>query len=307
MNRILKDPSGSAKQVRQNYSPPTVTANGRPRVEGKFIFAGDEKLYVRGVTYGTFRPDANGQQFPSPEVVESDFAAMAANNFNAVRTYTVPPRWLLDAAQRYDLYVMVGLPWVQHVAFLDNKKQRLSNETRIRDGVRSCAGHPAILCFALGNEIPASIVRWHGAKRIERFIKRLYEIGRSEDSFGLFTYVNYPSTEYLNLPFLDFVCFNVYLEDQKRLEAYLARLQNIAGDRPLVMAEVGLDSRRNGELKQAEALGWQIQTTFAAGCAGAFVFSWTDEWFRGGFDIEDWDFGVTTRDRRAKPALALWG
>lgn len=304
MNRILKDPSGSAKQVRQNYSPPTVTANGRPRVEGKFIFAGDEKLYVRGVTYGTFRPDANGQQFPSPEVVESDFAAMAANNFNAVRTYTVPPRWLLDAAQRYDLYVMVGLPWVQHVAFLDNKKQRLSNETRIRDGVRSCAGHPAILCFALGNEIPASIVRWHGAKRIERFIKRLYEIGRSEDSFGLFTYVNYPSTEYLNLPFLDFVCFNVYLEDQKRLEAYLARLQNIAGDRPLVMAEVGLDSRRNGELKQAEALGWQIRTTFAAGCAGAFVFSWTDEWFRGGFDIEDWDFGVTTRDRRAKPALA---
>src|SRR5207302_9965682 len=57
---------------RSNYSPPTVTANGRPRVEGKFIFAGDEKLYVRGVTYGTFRPDATGQQFPSPEVVESD-------------------------------------------------------------------------------------------------------------------------------------------------------------------------------------------------------------------------------------------
>ena len=30
------------------------------------------------------------------------------------------------------------------------------------------------------------------------------------------------------------------------LEAYLARLQNLAGDRPLVMAEIGLDSRRNG-------------------------------------------------------------
>jgi len=31
------------------------------------------------------------------------------------------------------------------------------------------------------------------------------------------------------------VCFNVYLETQERYEAYLARLQNIAGDRPLLM------------------------------------------------------------------------
>ncbi len=41
-----------------------------------------------------------------------------------------------------------------------------------------------------------------------------------------------------------------------------------------------------------------------AGCAGAFVFAWTDEWHRGGFDVEDWDFGLTRRDRRPKPALA---
>jgi cellulose synthase/poly-beta-1,6-N-acetylglucosamine synthase-like glycosyltransferase len=34
------------------------------------------------------------------------------------------------------------------------------------------------------------------------------------------------------------------------------------------------------------------------------VFAWTDEWYRGGYDIEDWDFGVTDRSRRPKPALA---
>src|SRR5260370_40302020 len=102
-----EDPASSPKQVHRNYSPRAITANGRPQVEGKFIFAGDEKLYVRGVTYGTFRPDAYGRQFPSPEVVQSDFAAMAANNFNAIRTYTVPPRRPLDAAQRHGLYVIV--------------------------------------------------------------------------------------------------------------------------------------------------------------------------------------------------------
>ena len=33
---------------------------------GKSIFLGDEKLYVRGVTYGTFRPDDETQRLPAP-------------------------------------------------------------------------------------------------------------------------------------------------------------------------------------------------------------------------------------------------
>ncbi len=70
------------------------------------------------------------------------------------------------------------------------------------------------------------------------------------------------------------------------------------------MAEIGLDSRRNGLERQAEVLDWQIREVFAEGCAGAFVFAWSDEWHRGGYDIEDWDFGLTDRDRRPKPALA---
>jgi hypothetical protein len=170
--------------------------------------------------------------------------------------------------------------------------------------VRACAGHPAVLCYTIGNEIPAPIVRWHGRRRVERFLARLYCAAKAEDPEGLVTYVNYPSTEYLQLPFVDFVCFNLYLESQKSLEAYLARLQNIAGDRPLVMAEIGLDSRRHGADAQAHALTWQVRTAFAAGCAGVFVFAWTDEWYRGGQDIDDWDFGLTDRERRPKPALA---
>ena len=91
---------------------------------------------------------------------------------------------------------------------------------------------------------------------------------------------------------------------QERYEAYLARLQNIAGDRPLLMSEIGLDSLRHGEETQARVLDWQIRTAFAAGCAGAFVFAWTDEWYRGGADVNDWAFGLTDQDRRPKPALA---
>jgi GT2 family glycosyltransferase len=275
----------------------------RPQVRGKFIFVGDEKLYVRGVTYGTFRPGENGDEFDR-DWVEQDFAAMASAGINALRTYTVPPRWLLDAALRHGLYVMVGVPWEQHVAFLEDDAVAKSIVERVREGVRSCARHPAVLCYGIGNEIPSPIVRWHGRREVERFLKRLYRAAKEEDPDGLVTYVNYPSTEYLELPFADLLCFNVYLEAQRTLEAYLARLHNLAGDRPLLMAEIGLDSSRNGEDTQARVLCWQLETAFSSGCAGAFVFAWTDEWHRGGHDIEDWDFGLTDRDRQPKPALA---
>ena len=286
---------------------PTVRAepgfDHRPRAAGKFVFVGEEKFWVRGVTYGTFRLQPDGEEYPPNAVLEADFAAMRANAINAVRCYTVPPRRLLDAAQRQGLRVMVGLPWEQHIAFLDEPRRAGDIAQRVAEAVRSCARHPALLCYAIGNEIPASIVRWHGRKRVERFIERLYRAAKAEDPEALVTYVNFPSTEYLRLPFLDLVCFNVYLESRDRLEGYLARLQNLSGEKPLLMAEIGLDSRRNGLTSQGESLEWQVRATFAAGCAGAFAFAWTDEWHRGGHDIEDWDFGLVTRARAPKPAL----
>ncbi len=272
-------------------------------MRGKFLFVNDEKLCVRGVTYGTFRPREGGEEFPDPDVVERDFQAMAAAGINAVRTYTVPPRSLLDAAWRHGLRVMVGIPTERYAGPLAEDPKAPLLERMIRLGVRACAGHPALLCYAIGNEVPASMVRWYGKRRFERFIRWFHRIAKEEDPAGLVTYVSYPSTEYLELPFLDFVAFNVYLEDPERLEAYLARLHNLAGDRPLVLAEIGLDSRRNGEETQAASLGRQVRTAFGSGCAGAFVYAWTDEWFAGGAPVEDWDFGLTRRDRGPKPAL----
>src|SRR5213595_2238521 len=270
----------------------------RPRVGGKFLFVGTEKLYVRGVTYGAFTPDARGNEYHDLAVIERDFAQMAANGINTVRIpHTLPPRALLDIAARHGLRVMVGLSAEQYVGYLIDRPPGAPDiEALIRNRVRACAGHPALLCYALGNEIPALMARWLGRRKVERYLERLYRIVKEEDPEGLVTYVNYPTTEYLRLPFLDFVCFNVYLESQERLKAYLARLQNIAGDRPLVMSEVGLDSIRNGEREQAHVLDWQVRTAFASGCAGAFIFAWTDEWYRHGNDVEDWAFGLNRED-----------
>lgn len=298
--------SGTHEAVSLNPRPHLVEGQ-RVVVRGKFLYLAGVKFDVKGVTYGPFRPDADGCEYGDPARVESDFAGIVATGCNAVRVYTVPPRWLLNLAEAAGLRVMVGLPWEQHVTFLEDRSAMRRIVQSVRDGVRACAGHPAVLCFTVGNEIPASVVRYLGPSAVEQFLKRLVSIVRDEDPDSLVTYVSYPTTEYLRLPCVDFVTFNVYLETQEKTAGYIARLQNLAGELPLVLAEVGLDSLRNGQAKQAEILAWQIKTTFQGGCAGTFVFSWTDEWFRGGHEIEDWAFGLVTRDRQPKPALAAVG
>jgi GT2 family glycosyltransferase len=282
---------------------PAQPASARPEVRGKFLCVGGEKRYVTGVTYGPFRPGPDGEPYDRVRL-DDDFAAMRQHGVNTIRLYTLPPRWLLDAATRHGLHVMAGLAWEQHVAFLDDRRRADAIVQRAGEQVAAVAGHPALLAWAVGNEIPAPIVRWSGTSRVREHLARLHGAVKAADPGALVTYVNYPTTEYLELDFLDFVCFNVFLEQPQTFDAYLGRLQNVADERPLILTEIGLDGGKHGERAQAESIAWQLRAAFAGGCAGAFVFSWTDEWHRGGQEIEDWHFGVTDRARTPKPALA---
>jgi hypothetical protein len=156
---------------------------------------------------------------------------MAANGLNAVRTYTAPPHccWTPPGRPAYQ----VGLPVELYGLLIDQKDARILK--------RSCArpfdlAPGTVLCYVIGNEIPAPIgagtaaTAWSAPRAaISRGQKRDQGPGDVRElSFD----------RYLQLHFLDVVSFSVYLEKERK-QAYLARLQNIAGDRPLLMSEIG--------------------------------------------------------------------
>ena len=280
------------------------TRTNRVRLEGKFFRLGSEKFFVKGVAYGPMAPDAEGRPFAPPSTTARDLDLVAVLGANVVRVYAAPPRWFLDLAAERNLRVWVDLPWSHHLCFLDTPELRARARDEVRRALDSCAGHPAIFAYSVGNEIPPDIVRWSGPAAVERFLDGLVALVKSADPEALCTYANFPPTEYLRVRSSDFVAFNVYLHHRGAYRNYLARLQMLAGDRPLVLSECGVDALREGPARQAELLEWQIEEAFRAGLAGIIVFSLTDDWHRGGQPITDWAMGLTTRQRQPKPAFA---
>jgi cellulose synthase/poly-beta-1,6-N-acetylglucosamine synthase-like glycosyltransferase len=148
-------------------------------------------------------------------------------------------------------------------------------------------------------------VRWYGPERVAAFLRSLRDEVKDRAPGTLVSYANFPSTEYLEVAdFVDFLSFNVYLHREADFRRYLSRLHNIAGDKPLLLTEFGVDSIREGAEEQGAHLAWMIRAAFESGAAGTFVFSWTDEWFTGGSQIADWAFGVVDAERRPKPSFA---
>ena len=243
----------------------TAVLQSRIVADGKFLRRGDNRFFVKGVTYGTFVPDARGFQFPERSRVAEDFRLMAELGINTVRLYTPPSPEVLDLAAEAGLQLIVGLPWSQHVAFLDNRRLTKQIERDLVAQARELGRHPAVLMLALGNEVPAGVVRWHGRLRVERFLRRLYDECKEASPESLFTYVNFPPTEFLDLSFFDICAFNVYLHREHELRAYLARLQHVAGYKPLLLAEAGADSIREGALGQAAITAMHVRAAFEEG------------------------------------------
>ena len=235
---------------------------------------------------------------------------MREAGFTVVRTYTLPSEDLLEAAGEHGLRVLAGVfypDWRYLLGSSHRQKRRVAREAgrRVAEAASRLAGDERVLGLSLGNEVPADVLRWYGTDLVAETIRELAGRVRDEDPEQLVTYANYPTAEYLPLESLDFLMFNVFLERRIDFRRYLTRLHHLAGDRPLVLGEVGFPAGPDldAELEQADVLDWQLETSIERGVAGTCIFSWTDDWFVGDERVTGWRFGLTREDRSLRPAL----
>ena len=279
----------------------------RVRRDGKFFRLGADKFTVKGVTYGPFEPGEDGLPFPPPSQVERDFRQLADLHANVVRVYTTPPIWFLDLAHRHGVKVLLDVAWAKNLSFDRDPLVVAAAHDAVRSAAVAAGNHPATFAISVVNEFPADLVRYIGRRRVERLIDDLAATARAVAPDCLVTFANYPTTEYVAPRTVDFHCFNVYLHDDRAFRNYLARLQNVVGGtgKPLVLGEYGVDTlREQTEAGQADVLAEHVRAAFDEGLAGAIVFGFTDDWFTKGVRIDDWQFGLTRRDRVRKPAFA---
>ncbi len=266
--------------------------------DGKFFRMGGERVFLKVVTYGPF-PEGRIDH-------RNELAKVSMAGFHAVRIYGEPELAMLDAAYAHGLLVIVGLEWEWERVFtgigfypiFENIKKEALEQ------LKKWGLHPAVVSCFVANEIRPDIARWLGVEVARGSLEDLIDLVKRECPHLLVAYASYPSSEYLEPRNADYTAVNVYLETEEEYRSYLRRLHHIAGDRPVLISEFGLDTLRSGEQKQAEVLKWGMQVAQSEGIAGWTCFTWSDLWYNGGRLVDDWAFGLVKIDGSPKLALA---
>jgi O-antigen biosynthesis protein len=134
------------------HSGPDNTARARhPSVHGRFLNVNGRRFWIKGVTYGTFRPNADGEPFPTRAQVQQDFERMREVGVNSVRLYTPPPDWVADAAHEAGLFLIPDVCWGPRRCDFDDPARLKQLFDWTREHSRRLANHPSILLFSIGN------------------------------------------------------------------------------------------------------------------------------------------------------------
>ena len=259
---------------------------GRLEARGKFFFSGGEKRYLKGVTYGPFAPALTAPSSPSyrrslatwRRCASSGPTACARSRRRRRGCWMPPPSagWGCWPASRGRSKCASSTPGDrgpgsgETVAGAAPAQPRPSGGRRLPRRQRDSARHRPLV---------------RARARRSASSRELGDEVEGRRPGALVGYANFPSTEYLETRLLG-------LPRLQRLPAPrggfppLPRAPADPGRRPAAgahRARHGLAARRAEE--QAAALVWQVRAALEMGAAGAFVFSFTDEWFTGGDDV----------------------
>ena len=168
-------------------------------MDGKFFRLGAAKFYVKGVTYGPFAPDAEGQFFASQEQTARDFDQIRSLGARIWCGFITCHRlgcstwpWV-KSCESWSISLGAG------IARGSIQPRRARKRAKpVRQAAIACASHPAVFALSVVNEIPADIVRWSEPEQAAAFINELIRcLVKAIDPECPCTFGNYPPTEFL--------------------------------------------------------------------------------------------------------------
>jgi hypothetical protein len=301
-------------------------------IRAKELLVDGRPFRVKGIHYGPWRPGTGpnkGYPYPSREAVDQDLALIEGLHANTILVFD-PPDEVLDLAERHHLKVLYNfsLDWW---SVGGPEHERLQNA--VIERVKAARKKPALLAWVLGNEIPSSAVIQRGERPIIEGLADLYRAVKRADPRHPVTHANWPPMKALDLKFLDFISFNVYPLWPPEVVAagfgpYLRDvLQPIAGGKPLLITEFGVNTIEAGEAGQARLLKECWEGIGTAQSVGGVVFEFADEWWknynnprrpgdwwdrepapndekRHDLDPEEY-YGIVTAERHPRPAFGV--
>ena len=275
------------------------------RVRAKFFFEGDRKWFIKGVTYGPFAPDADGRFRGRPGEGAARFRHDARTRHQSAARLSHPAA-LVARSWRASMACAcsISIPWAEHIEFLNNRQDEAAD--RRDDPRRAWRRTKATRRSSATRRQRDSVLHRALARRAAGHrVRRESHQRRARDRSAAALQLRQLSADGVSAAGATSISFrfNVYLERQRDFEKYLARLQNLAEDKPLIFGEFGLDTIRKARSSRWRCSTWHLESVVRGGAAGTIFFAWTDEWFTGGSEITDWAFGLVTRDREPKKAF----
>ena len=263
------------------------------------------------------------------EMIDRDAALMQEMGVNAIRVFAdIPPKWVSYLYQRYGIFTIIndlfgryGLTvdgrWHARTNYADLRTREIILES-MRKNISQYVNVPGVLFYMLGNENNYGL-EWDSntienlpvGQRLEVRAGYLYslfeegiEIVKEIDPTKPVGIVN-GDIQYLNIinelvPSLDILGVNTYRGDG----AYDLFYESVAEtlDVPIVYTEFGADAfnvieEREDQLNQAIFIKKQWEEIYRQSYGkgrnqnilGGFVFSWMDEWWKAGDDLDELD------------------
>ncbi len=287
-----------------------------------------EEDIIKGVTYDLKYPGIRHYSQIPRKVYEEDFRSIKEAGINTIRIYGVPPEFILDLADAYEIDVIETIVFPGDWTDFDSPYQLQALKREAVRNIRRDRDRECIVAWSIWNDAPwtygtgkGDVIRAYGRDTVNDFLRELYMTVKKHDPLRPVTAATLTVNEEamsLGTDFLDILGYNVYLGvtdwttgayDPATAEETVAELEALAAqhEKPVVITETGYSTFWDTH-NQGSVIKDQIAKVDRK-LKGIILFQWADDWSKAGTaeiqneDVEE-HWGIMTGKREPKPGYA---